>query len=63
MTDQEVAQLIPELRPFADEVEAALQRRDNAALREIIERCGLGWIDPALPDRYRTGKSCEGRET
>lgn len=55
--------LVPELRPFAAEVSAAIQQQDNASLREIIERSGLEWLDPPLPDRYRTGIPDHCRKT
>lgn len=56
-------QLRPELRPFAAEVSAAIRCHDNVALREIIERSGLEWLDPPLPDRYKNDISCGLRKT
>lgn len=58
MGDDQDVRLWPELRPVAAAVAAAIQADDAAALRAIVEGCGLAWLDPELPDRHKTGMPC-----
>lgn len=44
----------PALKPFQAEFDAAAARGDEAAMRAIVERAGLTWIDPLTRDETST---------
>lgn len=51
MSDCDIA---PELRPYRAEVEEAVITGNSEKLKAIVEKAGLEWRDPELPEKYKS---------
>lgn len=45
-------EMLAELRPYEDEVNAAIKSRDMVELRRIVEKAGLTWVDCQPHEKY-----------
>lgn len=45
--------IVPELRPYRTEVEKALRTGNLEELKAIVEKAGLEWLNPELPEKYK----------
>jgi hypothetical protein len=51
-------EIAKELEPWKAEFEAAAACGDIEKCREIVERAGLTWLDPELPEKYKCDARC-----
>lgn len=50
--------IIPELRHCRDEFDAAARVGDIEAIKAILKREGLPWVERQLPEKYRSDSDC-----
>lgn len=41
------------LKGVQAEIDAAAAKKDIDEMRRLVERAGLTWIDPELPEKYK----------
>jgi len=53
-----MADIDPRLKHIQKELDAAAGNRDHKEFRRLIESAGLTWLDPELPEKYKSDSRC-----
>lgn len=56
--ENQLKDIDPALKHLQPAIDEAARDGDTEKLRTLIESAGLEWLDPPLPEKYRSGHVC-----